>query len=320
MRRRKCSITRSHRVQVTGAYLLVVLIWSTTPLAIHWSNSSLSFVAAITLRMALALPLCFLLMKIQREPLIRDKRDWLAYAAGALGLFPNMLLVYWAAQFISSGLMSVMFGLYPFCVGVFSLLILRVNPFTPAKVMALLLAVLGLWILHRDQLAAGSNAAWGLAAMILVCALWGFSSVAVKKLATEVSPLRMGTGSLLLSLPFFLLVWFWLDGELPLDIQQKSLFAVIYLVLAGSLLGHVLWFYVLRACSVTSVSLITLITPVMALTWGLLFAGEVPSRQTLLGAALILLALLLYQGIFVRLLRILRASAKFLAVPSGEKN
>ena len=126
-------------MQVPGAYLLVILIWSTTPLAIHWSNSSLSFVAAITLRMALALPLCFVLMSILREPLIRNKRDWLAYAASALGLFPNMLLVYWAAQFISSGLMSVMFGVYPFFVGVFSLLIMRENPFTPIKVLALVL-------------------------------------------------------------------------------------------------------------------------------------------------------------------------------------
>lgn len=306
-------------MQVPGAYFLVVLIWSTTPLAIHWSNSSLSFVAAITLRMALALPLCFLIMKMLREPLICDKRDWLAYAASALGLFPNMLLVYWAAQFISSGLMSVLFGFYPFCVGVFSLLILRENPFTRAKVLALLLAIFGLWILHRDQLAAGSDAVWGVAVMILVCVLWGFSSVAVKKLAADVSPLRMGTGSLLLSMPFFLLAWFWLDGELPLQIQQKSLLAVMYLVLAGSLLGHVLWFHVLRACSVTSVSLITLITPVMALTWGWLFAGEVPSRQTLSGVVLILSALILYQGFFSHLLRLLSNGAKFV-IALGRKS
>jgi len=299
-------------MQVPAAYFLVVLIWSTTPLAIHWSNSSLSFVAAITLRMALALPLCFLLMKILREPLIRNKRDWWAYAASALGLFPNMLLVYWAAQFISSGLMSVMFGIYPFFVGLFSLVILRENPFTVAKVLALLLAILGLWVLQRDSIAAGSDAVWGIAAMILVCVVWGFSSVVVKKLAVDVSPSRMGAGSLLLSSPFFLLAWFWLDGEWPLEMQQKSLLAVVYLVLAGSLLGHVLWFYVLRACSVTSVSLISLITPVMALTWGLLFAGEIPSSQTLLGAGLILSALVLYQGVFAHSLRFLRRNTKLL--------
>lgn len=306
-------------MQVSGAYILVVLIWSTTPLAIHWSNSSLSYVAAITLRMALALPLCYLLMKILREPLIRHKGDWLAYAASALGLFPNMLLVYWAAQFIPSGLMSVMFGLYPFCVGIFSLLMLRENPFTSTKIVALLLAVLGLWVLHRDQMAAGDHAVWGLAAMVLVCVLWGFSSVAVKKLAADVSPSRMGTGSLLLSLPFFVAAWFWFDGQLPPAIGQKSLWAVVYLVLAGSLLGHVLWFYVLRACNVASVSLITLITPVLALNWGLWFAGEVPGRQTLMGAALILLALLLYQGIGVRVLRFLHGTTKSRRLAPGEK-
>lgn len=306
-------------MQITGAYLLVILIWSTTPLAIHWSNSSLSFVAAITLRMALALPLCYALLAILREPLIRNRRDWWAYAASALGLFPNMLLVYWAAQYIPSGLMSVMFGVYPFFVGIFSLLILKDNPFTPTKVLALLMAVLGLWVLHRDQLALGSNAVWGVAALLLVCGIWGFSSVAVKKLAADVSPLRMGTGSLLVAVPFFLAAWLWLDGELPQHVDQKSVVSVLYLVVAGSLLGHVLWFYVLRACSVTSVSLITLITPVMALTWGFCFAGEVPNRQTLIGAALILLALVLYQGFAVRVVRFLCASAKAAWLPPVEK-
>ena len=63
------------------------------------------------------------------ESLIVERRDWGVYAASALGLFPNMLLVYWAAQFIPSGLMSVIMGTYPFFVGAFSLLVLRENFF-----------------------------------------------------------------------------------------------------------------------------------------------------------------------------------------------
>lgn len=297
-------------MQVIGAYILVVLIWSTTPLAIHWSNSSLPFVTAITARMTLAVLLCWMLLKITGQPLIRHRRDWWAYAASALGLFPNMLLVYWAAQFIPSGLMSVIMGIYPFFVGLFSLMILRENAFSPARILALLLAVLGLWTVHREQLTLGPQAAWGMAAMVLVCVIWGFSSVAVKRLAADVGALRMGTGSLLVSLPFFLVAWFWLDGAVPQGVDGKSLFGVTYLVLAGSVLGHTLWFYVLRACSVVSVSLITLITPVMAITWGVLFADEVLTPQTLAGAGLILTALAIYQGIFSRMLRLLRIEPK----------
>ncbi len=293
-------------MQVAAAYILVVLIWSTTPLAIHWSNSSLTFVSAITLRMVLAVPICFALLKILREPLVRQSRDWLAFAASALGLFPNMLLIYWAAQYVPSGLMSVIIGSYPFFVGLFSLLILRENAFSPAKILALVLAVLGLWTVHREQMAAGADSVWGVAVIVLVCVIWGFSSVVVKKLATDVSALRMGTGSLLVALPFFLLAWLWMDGEIPRGVDAKSLWGVFYLVLAGSVVGHTLWFYVLRACSVVSVSLITLMTPVMALTWGALFAGETLTAQTLAGAGLIITALAIYQGVLTKLARLLR--------------
>jgi len=109
----------------------------------------------------------------------------------------------------------------------------------------------------------------------------------------------MGTGSLVVSAPFFMLCWFWLDGDVPQSVDSMSLIGVGYLVIAGSMLGHTLWFFVLRACSVTSVSLITLITPVMALTWGVL-AGEKFSLLTLLGAALIVTALALYRGVLTR--------------------
>ena len=39
------------KLKVLSAYLSVVLVWSTTPLAIKWSNSSLNFMAAVTARM-----------------------------------------------------------------------------------------------------------------------------------------------------------------------------------------------------------------------------------------------------------------------------
>lgn len=294
-------------MQVAGAYMLVVLIWSTTPLAIHWSNSSLSFVTAISARMLIATLFCYGLLKVMREPLIEQPRDWLIYAASALGLFPNMLLAYWAAQWISSGLMSVIMGIYPFFVGIFSFLILRENPFSRSRILALLLAVAGLCVVQRAQLTSGIDGLLGIGAMVLMCAMWGFSSVMVKKLGARVSPVRMGAGSLMVATPFFLLTWLCLDGEVPSSVDHKSLLGVGYLALAGSVLGHTLWFFVLRSCSVLNVSLITLITPVMALNWGVL-AGERLSGWTLLGAALIMTALALYQGLLSRLWHVLSAS------------
>ena len=290
-------------MQVAGAYVLVVLIWSTTPLAIHWSNSSLSFVTAITLRMLIATLLVYGLLKIRREPLIVQKSDWLIYAASALGLFPNMLLVYWAAQTIPSGLMSVIMGTYPFFVGIFSVMVLRENPFSRTKVIALLLALFGLWVVQRAQMKADVDGLWGIGAMVLACVIWGFSTVVVKKLGAKVSPLRMGAGSLLVATPFFLVSWWWIDGEIPAFVDNKSLVGVGYLVIAGSVISHTLYFHVLRGFNVSTVALIPLMTPVLAILWGRLLEGEILSPASMTGAGLILLSLTVYQGLYGKLYR-----------------
>lgn len=288
-------------VQIIAAYIFVVLVWSTTPLAIHFSNSSLTFVAAITLRMALAFICCYALLRLLGERLIQQRSDWLLYCASALGLFPNMLLVYWAAQYIPSGLMSVIMGIYPFFVGVFSTLILKEKAFTPARVIALVLAVVGLVVIHVEQVAVGRDALLGVLAMIVVCVIWGLSSVVVKKLGAEVGALRQGTGSIFVALPFFMASWWLMDGALPTAVDQKSLLGVAYLVIIGSVISHTLWFFVLRKCSVTSVAMIPLMTPVLAITWGTLFAGELLSANTIAGALVILFALSVYQGVFTRI-------------------
>lgn len=288
---------------VIAAYIFVVLAWSSTPLAIHFSNSSLTFVSAITLRMVLAFICCYGLLRLLGQRLIQQRSDWLLYSVSALGLFPNMLLVYWAAQYIPSGMMSVIMGIYPFFVGVFSALILRENTFTVARIAAVVLAMGGLVLIHLERMSIGGGAVLGVSVMVLACAVWALSSVLVKKLGAEVGALRQGTGSIALALPFLLISWWLIDGELPSTIDQQSIGGVIYLVLVGSVISHTLWFYVLRQCNVSSVAAIPLMTPVLAISWGALFAGESLNADAMLGALIILLALGLYQGLFARIWR-----------------
>lgn len=288
------------------SYGLVVLIWSTTPLTIHWSNSSLSFVTAVTSRMTLAFLICFALLKLNRQPLIRHRRDWLVFMASGLGLFPNMLLTYCAAQYIPSGLMSVLFGILPFFVGIFSWIILKENNFTPARIIALIMAVSGLAIIHFDQLQVGPKAVFGVTLLMLVCLIWGLSSVWVKQFGENIEPLRQCTGSLLVSLPGFFLCWWLLDGTLPEVVDQKSMFGVAYLVIFGSVISHTLYFRVLQGFSVTTVALIPLMTPILAILWGHLLEGEVLNPASMTGAGLILLSLTVYQGVYGMIYRRLR--------------
>lgn len=290
-------------MRVAMAYCFVVLIWSTTPLGIKWSISSLSFSAGIALRIFIALAICASILCVLRRPLIRERRDWQVYLAGSIGIFPNMLLVYWCAQHIPSGLAAVIFGLYPFSVGIFSYLILRENIFNLRRLLALFIALCGLVLININQFQLGGNALYGSVGMLMSTLMFGLSSVWVKHIGGNVDPLRQSTGVFLVAAPLLAITWFFTDGQLPQAIDGRSLSGVLYLSIAGSVLGGTLFFYVLKHCRVSSIGLITFISPMLALAMGALVDGERFTSTMFAGCLLILLSLAIYQNVFVLLVK-----------------
>ncbi|WP_086930917.1 DMT family transporter [Agarilytica rhodophyticola] len=285
-------------MKVGMAYFCVVMIWSTTPLGIKWSNSSLSFTAAIASRIFFALCICLLLLAVLRRRLPLTRSDLRVYFAGVIGVFPNMLIVYWSARYIPSGLASVIFGLYPFMVGFFSYFILKENVFDWRRVLALGCALLGLGVVNIDQFNMGGNALYGALGMLSSTILFGLSSVWLKRIGANMDPLQQTSGVLLFAAPLFILSWCLFDGEVPQAIDQRSLIGISYLVICGSVLGGMLFFYVLKNCSVASVGVIMLITPIFSLCVGTLVDDEKFSLSTILGCGLIIFSLAIYQNLF----------------------
>lgn len=275
-------------------YLLVVLIWATTPLAIQWSNESLSFASAVLARMSLALVLALVGNFLLGRTLFGRPGVWRVYLAAALGIFPNMPLVYWSAQFIPSGLIAIVFAMSPFMTGVMTWLILRENPFSRRRLLALLLAVIGLVIIFQQQLQLDVQSAYGVAGIFGSSIVFSLSSVWLKSLDTKVPAFEQTTGALLFAMPGLILVWWLVDASLPNTVSVKSFGAVVYLAVMGSLAGFTLFFYILQKMSPSAVSLITLVTPVLALLLGATVAGETISFSVIIGTALVLLALLFY--------------------------
>jgi drug/metabolite transporter (DMT)-like permease len=284
-------------VAVLLAYFSVVLIWATTPLAIQWSSDSLSFMAAAASRTAIALAIALLIHGLLRKSLFTYWQHARIYFAASIGIFPNMPVVYWGVQFIPSGLVAVIFAMSPFVTGLMTLWLLKQNPFTLKKVVGLMLALVGLVVIFYHQFQFNTRSVYGIASILLSCVLFSFSSVWVKKLTQQqtltLSAFHQASGALLFSLPG-LLSWWLIDGALPQQVSVKSGASIIYLSIMGSLVGAALFYYILQRLSATAVSLITLMTPVLAIIIGKQLADEALSPQTLIGVATVLFALLLY--------------------------
>lgn len=283
-------------MSVPTAYLTVIIIWSTTPLAIKWSALGTGFAFAVMARMGIGVVLAALIVAAWRVGFPMHRKARQTYLAGGLGLFGAMSFTYWGAQFITSGLVSVLFGLAPLMTSLMAALVLKENALSPDKVAGMALGLAGLYIVFLAESGLGGpNALVGMAALLLAVFIYSASLVWVKRIGDDSPPLAITTGTLAVSMPMFLLVWALAGGEVPHAVPARAGAAIVYLGVFGSVLGFALYYYIIKHMDTGRVALITLITPVLALLLGIVLNGEVVSVRVWLGAALIVLGLSVYQ-------------------------
>jgi drug/metabolite transporter (DMT)-like permease len=282
------------KMSVPAAYLGIIMIWATTPLAIKWSNDSSDFLLAVSARMSVGFVVCLLLLLLLRIPLRWHKEAVMTYVAAGLGIFGAMISVYWGAQYIPSGLISVLYGISPIVIGLFSALWLGERFFTPAKVAGLLLALLGLMVIFLPQSELGEISFLGFSGVLLSVLLHSVSAVWVKRIGTQMHPLAINSGALSLAVPLYLLSWLLFGNAVPAELPQHSIASIIYLALFGTVVGFNLYFYVLKRVAASVVGVITLITPVLALLLGQGLNGEQVGSHVWLGTVAILSGLSLY--------------------------
>ncbi len=278
-------------MSIPVAYIGVVLIWGTTPLAIKWSGEGVGYLFGVTGRMVIGLALALLVLRLMRLRLHWHRRARHTYLAAGLGIFLAMTSVYWSAQFIPSGWISVMFGLSPIMTGLLARLWLDEQGLTPARGLALVVALAGLGVMFEVGLQAGPQTLLGLLGVLFSVLCHSASAVWIKRLDARLHGLSVTAGGLLVAVPLFLLSWF-LQGETwPTAIDDRAMGSIVYLGVVGSVLGFALYFYVLRHVETTRVALITLMTPVIALLAGQWLNGEVIDTRVWAGAGLIMLGL-----------------------------
>jgi len=283
-------------MSVPAAYIGIILIWSTTPLAIKWSSEDVGFLFGVSSRMLLSTIICIvLLVVVLGKKLPVDRRALHAYLAGGLGVFGAMISVYWAAQYISSGLISVLFGLTPIITGLIAAVFLGENAFSPRRLFGIVLGIIGLTIIFAQRIDFGDQLIFGVIGVLLAVILHSVSSVWVKSIGVSLSALEVTTGSLLFSAPLYFLLWLVFDGQLPQETSVRAISAILYLSVFGSVLGFIMYFYVLKNMEASRTALVTLITPVLALFIGQRFNHEVLTLEIWLGSACILSGMLLYQ-------------------------
>ena len=282
-------------MSLPAAFVSVILIWSTTPLAIKWSALGMGSSFAVLSRMLVGALLCVVLLVLLRVRFPLHRKAWLSYAASGLSMFGAMALTYWSAQYVSSGMISVLFGLSPLITSLGAALWLKEEAITPNKLAGMLLGVLGLALVFRGGLGLGQGAALGVAALLIAVVVQSLGLVWIKRIGDDSPPLATTLGSLIVALPLFIFAWWLADGRLPVSWPERALAATAYLGVFGSVLGFALYYYMIKHMEAGHIALITLITPVLALLLGHGLNDEAVLPQVWLGTASIILGLCLHR-------------------------
>jgi len=282
-------------MQLLLAYLGVIFIWSTTPIAIQFSLTGLDFYTGVSLRMWISAVFSVPLVFLMGQKLILTPLALRSYLAGSLGIYGAMMAVYWGAHYIPSGLISVIYGLSPMLSGALAWIWLKERELTPARIVALLIALSGLALVVSGRLALDGQAWRGVLGTIVSVFCFAASAVWVKQVNAGLHPVVQTSGTLWVSSAGYVLTMPFFGIHLPEVWEMSSALGLGYLVIFGSLMGFMLYFYVLKSLPTSRVTLITLIAPVLAVFWGFWLKDERLSLASVAGALALLVGLALYQ-------------------------
>jgi len=282
-------------MSVPAAYLGIIIIWSTTPLAIKWSGEEAGFLFGVASRMLIGAAVCTLLLLIlsRKLPWHREARQ--TYLAAGLGIYGAMMSVYWGSQYIPSGLISVIFGLTPIVTGVIAAIWLQERSLTASKLAGIFLGIVGLIIIFGTGVELSEGAVYGIAAVLLAVILHSVSAVWVKSISARLPALEVTNGGLLIAAPLYLVTWLLFSDGWPEDISTRTALSISYLAVFGSVLGFIMYFYVLKHIDASRVALVTLLTPVLALLLGQGLNNEIINPAVWIGTFCILVGMSVYQ-------------------------
>jgi len=255
----------------------ICLIWGTTYLALRIAVQHFPPFLFIAIRQTISglllvgFTLLFLKAKLpSRSDLVRQA------IAGFFLISMGNGLVAWAELYIPSGLAAILCSLMPLVVILMNLSINREEKPTFPIVIGTLMGFAGIVMIFGDNLGAFSSSHYVLAVILTLTAVlcWAGASIWVKKKSSH-SNLFVNAGLQM----FFGGIWLFpislgVDDLSSVHWSSEALYAMLYLIVFGSIIAYACYAYALRSLPMTIVSLYAYVNPIVAVLLGWLVLNE----------------------------------------------
>jgi drug/metabolite transporter (DMT)-like permease len=283
------------------ALIWVSFFWGTTWLAskVAVSNGVHGLqVAAIRHILGGALYIIFFLLK--KQPLPKGKELWTTIII--LSILNFMLsngLSYWGLQYISSGLGAIIGAIFPLWIVIIDLF--KGERLSRKALTGLLLGFGGVCVIFADHLKDFLNAGFtfGIILSVLATLSWALGSRYTKKHAANFNPyFSLG---LQMFISGIILTGIIKSTGLYMPLQSipaNAWWAMLYLLIIGSVLTFIAYLYSLQHLPTSVSSLYAYINPVVALLLGVLIFSEKLNMFIIIGVAITITGVYLVNDAF----------------------
>jgi len=277
------------------AFAIIYFVWGSTFLAIRVGVAQVPPLLLASMRfLAAGIALCgWMLARGERWPSLRQ---WKSASLLALMIFVfDYGVLFWAEQRVASGIAAVMMATIPVFMALSEIVFLRTQKLTVRLALALLIGICGVAVLmsHSLNLGAAAIDTVGALALIFASASWSVASILTRKLALPESKV-MSSGAQMLAGGVMLAFASAAMGEFgkfhPQSVSLAAWFALIYLIVFGSIIGFTAYVWLIHHQSPTKVGTYAYVNPVVAVVIGYFLAGEPLTLRTILGTLFILVS------------------------------
>jgi drug/metabolite transporter (DMT)-like permease len=249
----------------------------------------------------------FVIIQLKGIRLPRSRREWglLSYT-GLLTITLNYALVFWGEQYISSGLAALLSATVPLFGLPLAHRYLHTEPLTSWKVAGVVLGLVGVAIVFSGELGVGGPIAlWASAGIVLAALATAHAGVLIKAAGTHIEPSVMAGVQMAGGCVPLLLGGLTLErSPLHVDWTPLALTCLAYLTIVGSVIAFLMYYWLIRHMHVSGVLMIPLVTPLVAVLIGVLFAGETVGWHTALGGMAII------GGVALTIVRVARVKSE----------
>lgn len=287
------------KIGVVIAFATVYIAWGSTYFFIKAAITSFPPFMLGALRFSAAAIIMFIWCIYRKEKLFVAKQIKHAIVSGLLLLFIANGIVIWVEQYLPSAVVAIMVSSSPLWFVLLDKPKWVVNLTNKATVFGLFIGFVGVILLFYNSLlsvfSGSGNIEGNLLALITVGAMcWAGGSLYSKYYAADSSAAANTTWQMLAAAVAFGIVSFSARENLDLgSVAMEAWWALIYLVLFGSIAGFGAYVWLLKVKSAVEVSTYAYVNPVVAVLLGVFFAHEKISVLQVFGLSIILISVML---------------------------